>query len=104
MLTRLAVVPVTKKSRWFTFCTSSLNVTRQVSVSALVGEVVGLSRSIFSTVGAVLSTTQSLSSVTVGVVFVRLLFAMSLMSCPVAKDRVTVSVRPSRLPPLAVTS
>ena len=34
----LAVVPVTGKSRGFTFVTASLNVTHQVRLSALVGE------------------------------------------------------------------
>ena len=103
-MTRLAVDPVTVKSRLDTFCTCSLKVTNHRRLSALVGVVVGKLRSIEVAVGAVLSTTKVKSFVPVGAVSVRLLFAMSLMSCPVAKDRVTVSVRPSRLPPLAVTS
>ena len=80
MLTRPAVDPVTVKSVLDTSFTSSLNVIRHVRVSALVGEVVGLSRSIEVTVGAVLSTTYVLSFVPVGAVSVRLLFALSLMS------------------------
>ena len=56
------------------------------------------------TVGAVLSTSKVKSFVPVGAVSVRLLFAMSLMSWPLAKDRVTVASRSARSPPLAVTS
>ena len=51
----VAVVPVTVKSAASTFATSSLNVTRQVRLSALVRDDDGLCRSIEVTVGAVLS-------------------------------------------------
>ena len=50
-----AVVPLTVKSAWSTFATFSLNVTRQIRLFALVGELEGLWRSIEVTRGAVLS-------------------------------------------------
>ena len=52
----VAVVPLTTKSAASTFETASLNVTRQVRLSALVGELVGVCRTIEATRGAVLST------------------------------------------------
>ena len=51
----VAVVPVTTKSAASTFETASLNVTRQVRLSALVGEVVGFCRTIEATRGSVVS-------------------------------------------------
>ena len=52
----VAVAPLTAKSAGSTFATSSLNVTRQVRLFALVGVDAGLRRSIESTRGAVVST------------------------------------------------
>ena len=52
----VAVVPAMAKSAVFTFCTFSLNVTRQVRLSAFVGEDVGVWRTMDSTLGAVVST------------------------------------------------
>ena len=79
-----AVVPLTTKSSvpgpGLVKGSASLKVTDHCRLFALVGVVVGTSRSIFSTVGAVLSTTKVKSFVPVGAVSVRLLFAMSLMS------------------------
>ena len=64
----VAVVPLTAKSAAFTFETASLNVTRQVRLSALVGETVGFCRVIEATRGAVVSiatlTTMSKLSLT----------------------------------------
>ena len=51
----IAVVPLTVKSAASTFCTSSLNVMRQVRLSAFVGDVVGVWRSMDVTCGAVVS-------------------------------------------------
>ena len=51
----VAVVPVTEKSPVPTFDTASSNVTRQVRLSSLVGEVEGVWRSIEVTRGAVVS-------------------------------------------------
>ena len=81
-----------------------MKVTRQTRLSALVGEDDGIWYSIFSTVGAVLSTVQALSFVPVGVVAVRALPAVSAMSCPVANPSVATAFRVSRSPPDAVTS
>ena len=60
----VAVVPLTTKSAASTFETASLNVTRQVRLSALVGELVGVCRTIEATRGAVLSAVSSSSTVT----------------------------------------
>ena len=62
--------------------------------------------SVIATVGAVLSTTQVLSFVPVGVMFERAFAAVevSAMSWPLAKDSVTVALRLARFPPDAVTS
>ena len=64
----MAVVPLTTKSAASTFETASLNVTRQVRLSALVGELVGVCRTIEATRGAVVSsgrpTTMSKVSLT----------------------------------------
>ena len=60
----MAVVPLTTKSAASTFETASLNVTRQVRLSALVGELVGVSRTIEATRGAVVSAVSSSSTVT----------------------------------------
>ena len=59
-----------------------------------------------ATVGAVLSTTQVLSFVPVGVVFERAFAAVevSAMSWPLTIDSVTVALRLARSPPDAVTS
>ena len=51
----VAVVPVTAKSAASTFETASLNVTRQIRLSALVGELAGVPRTIEATRGAVVS-------------------------------------------------
>ena len=51
----VAVVPDTEKSPASTFWTSSLNVTRHFRVSALVGELLGVLRSIEVTRGAMVS-------------------------------------------------
>ena len=53
--TGVAVVPLTVKSAASTCCTSSLNVMRQVRLSAFVGDVVGVWRSMDVTCGAVVS-------------------------------------------------
>ena len=68
------------------------------------GPVLSIGTSVIVTVGAVLSTTYVLSFVPGGVVFASALFAMSWMSWPLAKDRVTVASRSARSPPLAITS
>ena len=52
------------KSAASTFFTSSLNVTRQVRLSAFVGEDVGVWRTIEATRGAVVSAVSSSSTVT----------------------------------------
>ena len=51
----VAVVPLTAKSAASTFATASLNVTRQVRLSAFVGDVAGSWRAIDVTAGAVVS-------------------------------------------------
>ena len=56
-----APVPVTVKSDELTFATASSNDTRQVTASALVGEVEGVRRSIFETDGAALSSSNVFS-------------------------------------------
>ena len=60
----VAVAPRTAKSAASTFETASLNVTRQVRLSALVGELVGFCRTIEATRGAVVSAVSSSSTVT----------------------------------------
>ena len=51
----VAVVPVSAKSAAVTFCTALLKVTRQVRLSALVGEVAGDCRSMEATRGGALA-------------------------------------------------
>ena len=60
-----AVVPLTVKSAAFTFATFSLNITRQVRLSALVGDDNGVWRTIDITVGAVESNTDEACSAAV---------------------------------------
>ena len=104
MAVSVAIVPLTSKSATSTFATSSLNVTRQVRLLALVGDAVGSWRSIDATPGAMLSTTQVLSFVPVGAVPASAVPSVSAMFWPVANMSVTVASRPARLPPEAVTS
>jgi hypothetical protein len=52
----VAVVPLTVKFAAFTFWTFSSKVTRQIKMSALVGEVAGVWRTIDAILGAVVST------------------------------------------------
>ena len=67
----VAVVPLTAKSAASTFETASLNVTRQVRLSALVGELVGFCRAIEATVGTLFTAVPSSSvAVTVSTVLI----------------------------------
>ena len=86
------------------FTKSSLNVKRQVRVSAFVGDDDGVWRTMDVTVGAVLSNTYVLAFVPVGAVSEGSLSEVSAMFWPLAKDSVTVPSRPARSPPDTVTS
>ena len=93
-----AIVLLTVKSVSSTFSTSSLKVTRQVRLLALVGDD-GVWRSMETTRGAVLSTTKPFSFAPVGAVLASALPAGSSMSWPATKASVTKALRLRQVAP-----